>query len=75
MEITAVAAQEVAVNSNVLFTETPVKGNCSIMHREGSGLVTLRGLTNGQCRARFRVYFGGNIYLPLVEHQTRLVWQ
>jgi hypothetical protein len=33
------------------------------MHRDGSGLVTLRGLTN-QCRARFRVSFGGNIALP-----------
>lgn len=33
------------------------------MHREGSGLVTLRGLTN-QCRARFRVSFGGNIAIP-----------
>jgi hypothetical protein len=32
-------------------------------HREGSGLVTLRGNTN-QCRARFRVSFGGNIALP-----------
>lgn len=29
----------------------------------GSGLVTLRGLTN-QCRARFRVTFGGNIAVP-----------
>ena len=33
------------------------------MHREGSGLVSLRGLTQ-QCRARFRVTFGGNIAVP-----------
>lgn len=33
------------------------------MHREGSGLVTLRGLTN-QRRARFRVSFGANIAVP-----------
>jgi hypothetical protein len=33
------------------------------MHRDGSGLVTLKGLTN-QCRARFRVSFGGNIAIP-----------
>jgi hypothetical protein len=32
-------------------------------HRDDSGLVTLRGLTN-QCRARFRVTFGANIALP-----------
>ena len=60
MEITANAIQTVAENQNVIFTDTVVCGNCSIMHREGSGLVTLRGLTN-QCRARFRVSFGGNI--------------
>ena len=63
MEITANAIQTVAANANVIFTDTTVCGNCSIMHREGSGLVTLRGLTN-QCRARFRVSFGGNIALP-----------
>ena len=63
MEITANAIQTVAAGTNVIFTDTVVCGNCSIMHREGSGLVTLRGLTN-QCRARFRVSFGGNIALP-----------
>ena len=63
MEITANAIQTVAAGANVIFTDTTVCGNCSIMHREGSGLVTLRGLTN-QCRARFRVSFGGNIALP-----------
>jgi len=63
MEITANAIQTVAENQNVIFTDTVTSGNCSIMHREGSGLVTLRGLTN-QCRARFRVSFGGNIAIP-----------
>ena len=62
-EFTAVALQNVAENQNIQFTETPVCGNCSIVHREGSGLVTLRGLTN-QCRARFRVFFSGNIAIP-----------
>ena len=63
MEITANAIQTVAAGANVIFTDTVVDGNCSIIHREGSGLVTLRGLTN-QCRARFRVSFVGNIALP-----------
>ena len=63
MEITANAIQTVASNANVLFTDTIVCGNCAITHRDGSGLVTLRGLTN-QCRARFRVSFGGNIAIP-----------
>jgi hypothetical protein len=63
MEITANAVQTVAANQNVLFTETPIRGNCSIIHREGSGLVTLRGITD-QCRARFRVSFGANVAIP-----------
>ena len=63
MELTANAIQTVEPGANVIFTDTVVPGNCSIMHREGSGLVTLRGLTN-QCRARFRVSFGGNIAIP-----------
>lgn len=63
MEITANALQTVEANQNVLFTETPVCGSCSIIHREGSGLVTLRGITN-QCRARFKAFFSGNIGLP-----------
>lgn len=64
MEITANALQSVATGSNVVFTNTAVAGNCSIIYREGSGLVTLRGLTNGQRRARFRISFGANIGLP-----------
>lgn len=53
----------VAAGQNVPLTETAVQGNCSIVHREGAGIVTLRGLTN-QCRARFRVAFGANIAIP-----------
>ena len=63
MELTANAIQTVAANANVYFTDTIVNGNCSMVHRDGSGLVTLRGLTD-QCRARFRVSFGGNIAVP-----------
>lgn len=63
MEITANAIQTVNENQNVLFTDSVISGNCSITHRDGSGLVTLRGLTN-QCRARFKVTFGGNIAVP-----------
>lgn len=64
MEIVANAIQTVAVNQDVLFTNTSVRGCPSILHREGSGIVTLRGLANGQCRARFRVSFGANIAVP-----------
>lgn len=63
MEITASALQTVAVGQNVLFTETTVCGSNCIVHRDGSGIVTLRGQTN-QCRARYRVSFGANIAVP-----------
>ena len=62
-EYTANALQSVLTNQNILFTETPIGGNNSITHREGSGLITLRGITC-QCRARFRITFGGNIAVP-----------
>lgn len=63
MEIIANLLQTVEENQNVLFTDTVTCGNCSISHRAGSGLVTLRGLTC-QNRARYKVSFGGNIALP-----------
>lgn len=62
-EYVAVAAQEVAANGNVVFTNTAVKGSNCIQHREGSGIVTLRGITN-QCRARYFVDFSANIAVP-----------
>ena len=66
MEIIANAVQTVQANQNVYFTDTVVNGNYSIDHRDNSGLVTLRGVTN-QCRARFKVSFGGNVAIPTGE--------
>ena len=63
MEIIANALQTVLANQNVYFTDTVTCGGCSILHREGSGLVTLKGNTS-QCRARYKVTFGGNIAIP-----------
>lgn len=63
MEITANALQAVETNQNVLFTDAVTCGSCSIGWRNGSGLVFMRGLTQ-QCRARFKVTFGGNIAIP-----------
>ena len=64
MEIIANAVQTVQANQNVYFTDTVVGGNQTMVHRDDSGLVTLRGITNGQNRARFMVSFGGNIAIP-----------
>ena len=63
MEITANFLQTVATGQNVQFTDTVTCGSCSIAHREGSGLITIRGNTN-QCRARYKITFGGNIAVP-----------
>ena len=63
MEIIANAVQTVPANQNVYFTDTVIDGNACITHREGSGLVSLKGLTS-QCRARYRVAFSGNIAVP-----------
>ena len=62
-EYTAVATQEVAQNGNVIFTNTAVRGTNCIKHREGSGIITLRGITN-QCRARYFIEFSANIAVP-----------
>lgn len=67
MEITNNSIQTVDVNDNILFTDTPVKGCPSIIHIEGSGLVTLRGVASTQSRARFRATFGANVAVPTGE--------
>ena len=53
----------VSAGQNVPLTETAVNSKPCIVHREGAGIATLRGLTQ-QCKARFRVAFGGNIAIP-----------
>ena len=63
MEIIANALQTVAANQNVYFTDDVISGSMTISHRSNSGLINIRGITN-QCRARFRIYFGGNIAIP-----------
>lgn len=59
-EFTTLGIQTVATGQNVPLTETAVSGKPCIVHRDGAGIVTLRGLTN-QCKARFKVGFGANI--------------
>lgn len=63
-EFSNIAAQTVAANGNVLFTDTT--SNCSkaiITHRTGSGLINIKGATKN-CRAKYRVSFSGNIAVP-----------
>lgn len=62
IELTNVAVQTVAAAANVAFAKTPVR-DCRglITHREGSGIITLRGAPNG---ARYKVTFGANVAIP-----------
>lgn len=62
-EFTTTTIQTVAAGQNLPLTETAIKGSNCINHRAGAGNVTLRGLTN-QCKALFKVSFGGNIAIP-----------
>lgn len=62
-EFTNANIQTIAAGQNVPLTETAVSTKPCIVHREGSGLVTLRGLTN-QCKAVFKISYGGNIAIP-----------
>lgn len=62
-EFTNANTVSVAAGENLPLTETAVKAPACIVHREGAGIVTLRGMTS-QCRARFKVSFGGNIAIP-----------
>lgn len=65
VELTANAVQIVQAGQNVLFTDTAVRCNKGyVVHREGAGIVTLRGITNSNCFARYKVAFFGNIGLP-----------
>ena len=47
-EFTSVAAQTVAANGNVVFSNTAVKGSNCIQHREGSGIITLAIAISGE---------------------------
>ena len=62
-EFTANVLQTVPQGEDVAFTESPVCGTKCIVHRQGSGVVKLRGITN-QCKARFLVSYSGNIQIP-----------
>lgn len=62
-EYTSATIQTVAAGQNVPLTETAVNSKPCIVHRQGAGIVTLRGLTN-QSRALFKVSYGGNIAIP-----------
>ena len=65
-EYTYNPVQLVASNQPILL-ETSIGCNKGyVIHRDGSGILTLRGIVNNQyaCFARYQVTFNGNIALP-----------
>lgn len=65
-EFTNNPIQTVQPNQQVLLNTTIGCPKGYVMHREGSGIVTLRGIVNNACGcfARYQVTFNGNIALP-----------
>lgn len=65
-EFTYNPIQEVAVSQNVILNTTIGCNKGYVLHRNESGLVTLRGRVNNPCSgfARYQVTFNGNIAVP-----------
>ena len=59
------SSQIVAAGQNLLFLDSIVCPKGYVVHRNGSGILTLRGIT-GACNpfARFEIEFTGNIAIP-----------
>lgn len=62
-EFTSNPIQLVQPNQVVTLNTTIGCPKCYVIHRNGSGIVTLRGITNN-CFARYQVTFNGNIAVP-----------
>ena len=58
--------QLVEPNQNVLMQDSIPCNKGLVIHRNGSGILTLRGIVNNPCArfARYQVTFNGNIALP-----------
>lgn len=60
------AVQVVEPNQNVLLNDSIPCPHGYVIHRQGSGIITLRGIVNNSCGcfARYMVTFNGNIAVP-----------
>ena len=58
--------QQLAVGQNVLLQDSIPCNKGYVIHRNGSGILTLRGIVNNPCAqfARYLVEFNGNIAVP-----------
>lgn len=65
-EFTYNPVQTVEANQNVIFNSSITCPKRYVLHRNESGIVTLRGIVNNPCAkfARYQVTFNGNIAVP-----------
>lgn len=65
-EFVYVPEQTVQPNQNILLNGSIPCNKGYVIHREGSGILTLRGIVNNPtcCFARYTVTFNGNIAVP-----------
>ena len=57
--------QNVPFGQNLLLTDSIPCNRGYVVHRNGSGILTLRGCTSGNsCFARYEVTFNGNLAIP-----------
>lgn len=65
-EFTYNPVQEVVHAQNVILNDSIRCNKGYVLHRNESGIVTLRGIVNNPCArfARYRVQFDGNIAVP-----------
>lgn len=65
-EYVAIQEQEVESGQNVLLNDSIPCNKGYVIHRNGTGILTLRGIVNNPCArfARYRVSFNANIAVP-----------
>ena len=64
-EYTAVANQNLPAGQNLIFTDVPICGNREgIIHRDGSGIITLMSPKYATGPIRYEVGFSANVAIP-----------
>lgn len=63
-EYLANAPQSVALNAPIIFSASIPCNRGYVYHEDETGIFILRGITNGQCFATYRVTFNGNVAIP-----------
>lgn len=58
--------QQVEQNQNILLNDSIPCSKGYVVHRNGAGILTLRGIVNNSCAsfARYQITFNGNIAIP-----------